>query len=328
MKSAYYTELGNSDVLQLGEVEAPNPGKGEVRVQLATSGVNPSDCKARKRGRKGVLPFPRIIPHSDGAGVVVSIGEDVSAIKEGDRVWVLNGQWQRPFGTAAEYIVLPSKYVVQLAKNSTFEEGACFGIPFLTAHRAIFFDGAVTDKTLLIQGGAGAVGHHAIQVAKREGARVIATVSGPEKGKIAMAAGADEVLNYRDDDYVEQLLELTNGRGVDRIIEVNLSANGSHYDRILATRGTAIIYGTDEPIAQVPAMNFIVRGAQLKWFIVYELTDSQLTTGIEYLNSMLADEALDTLIGACFPLEDIQAAHDVVAESKNLGNVVLNIAEL
>jgi len=328
MKAAYYTELGESDVLQLGEINTPAPGDGEVRVKLATSGVNPSDWKARKRGRGGVLPFPKIIPQSDGAGVVDAVGNGVSSVKDGDRVWVLNGQWQRPFGTAAEYIVLPAKYVIPLPDKTSFQDAACFGIPFLTAHRAIFFDGTVNGQTLLIQGGAGTVGHHAIQIAKRDGARVIATVSGPEKGNLAQAAGADEILNYRDADYVDQLLDLTEGHGADRIIEVSLSANAPLYDRILAPKGTAVIYGTDEATAEVPAMNFIVRGAQLKWFIVYELTEPELAEGVDYLNGMLADGALDTVIGARFPLDAIQEAHDLIEDGKSLGNVVLDIAEL
>ena len=237
MKFAYYTELGGSEVLKLGETETPEPGPMEVRVKIAVSGVNPSDWKARERGRAGVLAFPKIIPQSDGAGIVDSIGGGVSHVSEGDRVWVLNGQWQRPFGTAAEYTVLPAKHVIPLPDMTGFEDGACFGIPFLTAHRAVFFDGDVTGQTLLIQGGAGTVGHHAIQIAKRAGARVIATVSGPKKAKIAEAAGADEVLNYKDGDYVDRLLKLTAGRGADRIIEVSLSANANLYDRILAPKG-------------------------------------------------------------------------------------------
>ena len=328
MKSAYYTELGGSAVLKLGELETPAPLDGEVRVKIAVSGVNPSDWKARERGRAGVLPFPTIIPQSDGAGIVDAIGSGVSQVKEGDRVWVLNAQWQRPFGTAAEYTVLPAKYVIPLPDTTGFEDGACFGIPFLTAHRAVFFDGDVTGQTLLIQGGAGTVSHHAIQIAKRDGARVIATVSGPEKATIAKAAGADEVLNYKDGDYVDQLLGLTASRGADRIIEVSLSANVSHYDRILAPKGTAIIYGSGEPVAQVPAMSFIVRGAQLKWFIVYELTEPELAAGTAYLNGMLADGALDTLIGARFPLDDIGAAHDLIAAGQNIGNVLLTVADL
>ena len=328
MKSAYYTELGGSGVLKLGEMETPEPGDGDVRVKIAVSGVNPSDWKARERGRGGVLPFPKIIPQSDGAGIVDAIGGGVSHVREGDRVWVLNGQWRRPFGTAAEYTVLPAKYVIPLPDTTGFEDGACFGIPFLTAHRAVFFDGDVTGQTLLVQGGAGTVGHHAIQIAKRGGARVIATVSGQEKATIAMAAGADEVLNYKDGDYVDQLLGLTADSGADRIIEVNLSANSPLYDRILAPEGTAIIYGSGEPVAQVPAMNFIVRGAQLKWFIVYELTEVELAAGTAYLNNMLADGALDTIIGARLPLDDIGAAHDLIATGQNLGNVVLTVADL
>ena len=159
MRAAYYTKLGAArDVLHIGEIDTPSPGPGEIRVRVHVSGVNPSDWKARLRGRGAGLPFPMIIPHSDGAGVVDAVGESVDGHRVGQRVWVMNAQWQRPFGTAAEYVVLPQKYVVPLPDGVDFAEAACFGIPFLTAQRAITFDGAVTGQTLLIVGGAGAVG--------------------------------------------------------------------------------------------------------------------------------------------------------------------------
>ncbi|MDA0240809.1 MAG: NADPH:quinone reductase, partial [Proteobacteria bacterium] len=185
MRAAYYTELGTAaDVLTVGEVEMPEPGPGEVRVKISTSGVNPSDWKSRLRGRGGVMAFPKIIPHSDGAGIVDAVGEGADTTQIGQRVWVLNGQWKRPFGTAAEYISQQSRYVIPMPDNTSFDEGACFGIPFLTAHRAVFYDGPVAGKTLLVQGGAGAVGHHAVQIAKHGGARVIATGSSQEKADL------------------------------------------------------------------------------------------------------------------------------------------------
>ena len=292
MRAAYYTQLGAArDVLRLGELDTPEPGPGDIRVRVHVSGVNPSDWKARWRGRGGGLPFPLIIPHSDGAGVVDAVGDGVDTQRLGQRVWVMNAQWQRPFGTAAEYVVLPQKYVIPLPDGVDLADAACFGIPFLTAHRAITFDGAVHGQTLLIVGGAGAVGHHAIQIAKAAGARVLTTVSSAEKAAYVQAAGADEVINYRRDDVVKRIAELTNGRGADRIIELNLSANAPLYDRILAPGGTVIIYGTDAPMASVPAQAFIARGATLKWFIVYDLDDAARDAGVADLNRMLADNA-------------------------------------
>ena len=267
-----------------------------------------------------------IIPHSDGAGIVDAVGDGVDTRRVGQRVWVLNAQWQRPFGTAAEYVVLPQKYVVPLPDGADFAEAACFGIPFLTAQRAITFDGAVTGQTVLIVGGAGAVGHHAIQMAKAKGARVLTTISSPEKAAYVRAAGADEAINYRTENVIERIADLTDGRGADRIIELNLSANAPLYDRILAPGGTVIIYGTDAPMASVPAQAFIARGATLKWFIVYDLADADRDAGIADLNRMLTTGALQTTIAARFPLDDIVAAHEMVEAAQHIGNVVLDIA--
>jgi NADPH2:quinone reductase len=327
MRAAYYTQLGSArDVLRIGEVDTPLPGPGEIRVRVHVSGVNPSDWKARLRGRGAGLPFPLIIPHSDGAGVVDAVGEGVETHRVGQRVWLMNAQWKRPFGTAAEYVVLPQQYVVPLPDGVDLAEAACFGIPFLTAHRALTFDGAVTRQTLLIVGGAGAVGHHAIQIAKAKGARVLTTVSSPEKAAYVRAAGADEVINYRSEDVVKRIAALTDGRGADRIIELNLSANAPLYDRILAPGGTVIIYGTDAPTASVPAQAFIARGATLKWFIVYDLADAERTAGIADLNRMLRNGTLRTTIAARFRLDDIVAAHEMVEAAQHIGNVVLDIA--
>ncbi|MDH3739371.1 MAG: NADPH:quinone reductase [Alphaproteobacteria bacterium] len=327
MRAATYTELGPAaDVLHVGEMDTPEPGPGEIRVKLHTSGVNPSDWKARMRGRGGAIPFAKITPHSDGAGVVDAVGDGIDSSRVGQRVWVMNGQWKRPFGTAAEYFVQAEKYVVPLPDGIEFAEAACFGIPFLTAQRAVTFDGDVTGQTLLIAGGAGAVGHHAIQVAKYKGARVLTTVSSPEKADYVIAAGADTAINYRTENVAARVEELTGGRGADRIIELNLSANAPLYGRILAPGGTVIIYGTDAPIANIPAQDFIVRGAALKWFIVYELSDAARAAGIADLNQMIADGALTTTIAASFPLDEIAAAHDMVEAAQHIGNVVLDIA--
>ena len=181
-------------------------------------------------------------------------------------------------------------------------------------------------RTILVTGGAGAVGNCAIQLAKWGGARVLATASSAEKAAAATSAGADAVINYRDEDVAARVAELTDGRGADRIIELNLSANAPLYGRILTPGGTVIVYGTDEPMASVPAQDFIVRGAALKWFIVYELADADRDAGVADLNRMLADGALTTTIAARFPLDNIAAAHEVVEAAKHIGNVVLDIA--
>ena len=326
MRAAFYDRLGPAaEVLTVGEQPTPKPGPGEVRVKLATSGVNPSDWKARLRGRGGAIPFPLIIPHSDGAGTIDAVGDGADSGRVGRDVWLMNGQWQRPFGTAAEYICMPEKYVIDLPDGTDIAEAACFGIPFLTAHRAVMFDGDVAGQTILVQGGAGAVGDHAVQVAKANGARVITTVSSEEKSEYVRNAGADEVVNYRTEDVPARILELTDGKGVDRIVELNLSANAPSYGQILAPRGTVIVYGTVDAMASVPAQDFIVKGANLKWFIVYSITDTERDEGVAALNRMLAEGSLKTTIAARFPLEEIVAAHEMVEAARHIGNVVLEI---
>src|SRR5262245_8357606 len=191
MRAAYYEKNGPArDVLSLGEVDTPKPGPGEVRVRLRTSGVNPSDVKSRE-GRTRKIAFPRVIPHSDGAGDIDMVGEGVPASRVGERVWVWNGQWKRPFGTCAEYIVLPAAFAVKLPAHIGYEAGACLGIPAMTAYHAVAVAGANAASTILVTGGAGGVGHYAIQFAKARGAVVIATISSDEKAKLARAAGAD-----------------------------------------------------------------------------------------------------------------------------------------
>ncbi len=325
MKAAVYRELGPSDVLEVVDLELAEPGAGEIRVQVKSSGVNPSDWKARKMGRGGGMPFDLVIPHSDGAGVVDAVGNGVDQSLIGRNVWVVNGQYQRAKGTAAEYILLPQNLVFPMADGVSFDEAACFGIPFLTAHRALTIDGDITGQTVLIQGGAGNVGHHAIQVAKRLGARVLTTVSSEEKAEYAKVAGADQAFNYRQDNFVEKLLDATEGKGVERIIEVDISTNAPLYDQILAPGGTAIIYGSGQAEATVPSGSFIRRQATLKWFIVYELSDAEREIGATYLNAMLNEGALTTTIAQKFPLAEIRAAHDMVEKSAHIGNVVLEV---
>src|SRR5262245_60492194 len=190
MRAAYYETNGAArDVLRVDEVETPQPGRGEVRVRLAVSGVNPSDVKSRA-GLTRKIAFARVIPHSDGAGEIDQVGEGVSPARVGERVWIWNGQWRRPFGTAAQSITLPADQAVPLPKSTTVEAGACLGIPAYTAWQAVELAGIGEGSSVLIAAGAGAVGHYAIQLAKRRGAAVITTVSSAEKAALARQAGA------------------------------------------------------------------------------------------------------------------------------------------
>src|SRR5690349_13638657 len=244
MRAAYYEANGAAaQVLRLGDLTTPEPGVGEVRVRLATSGVNPSDVKSRA-GLTRKIAFPRVIPHSDGAGVIDMVGDGVPPARVGERVWTWNAQWKRPFGTCAEYIVLPAALAVRLPDDIGFAEGACLGIPAMTAYHAVAVAEAWAGSTLLVSGGAGAVGNYAIQFAKARGAVVITTVSSEEKGKLALRAGADHVVDYKREDVGERVMELTDKAGVDAMIELDLTANAPLMPAVLRPRGTVVVYGT------------------------------------------------------------------------------------
>ena len=272
MLAAYYTRQGAAaDVLQVGEIETPEPGAGEVRVRVAWSGVNPSDVKSRRGSTGAPLPFPRIVPHSDGAGVIDAVGAGVAAARVGERVWTWNAAWRRADGTAAEYVVLPAEQAVALPGGVPLEAGACLGIPALTAYHAVHADGGVAGKRVLVAGGAGAVGHYAVQLARLAGARqVIATASGPEKAALARAAGADAVVNYREPDAARQLRDASQG-GVERIIEVDVAANLALDLDVVVPDGEVMVYGSGQREIAVPFGPLIMKNVALRFFIVYNL---------------------------------------------------------
>src|SRR5258705_7066275 len=254
MRAALYVRTGPArEVLQIVELPTPHAGVGEVRVKLSWSGVNPSDVKSRAGARTKTLPFPSIVPHSDGSGVIDEVGADVPPVRIGERVWVWNAAWGRPFGTAAEYVVLPAEQAVSLPDAVDLAVGACLGIPALTAHHAVSVDGGVAGKSVLVAGGAGAVGHYAIQIARRLGAKqILSTVSGPPKAALAKAAGADIVLNYKVEDVDAKVREATAGQGVDRIIEVDFGTNMELDLKVLKTDGDIVVYGSNAPQIAVP----------------------------------------------------------------------------
>lgn len=324
MKAAWYEHNGEArDVLEVGEMETPVPEAGQVRVRLHASGVNPSDVKSRK-GRP--LTAPRIIPHSDGAGVIDAVGEGVNHGRVGERVWVWNGQWKRSFGTAAEHIVLPEDHAVRLGDDVDFAVGACFGIPALTAMHAVRLLGDIGGKSLLVTGAGSSVGHYAVQIAKARGARVLGTASGA-RGAHAREAGADFVIDYKAKDVAETVKGLTGGKGVDGIVDMDLSTTADLIPKgVLAAHGTHVCYGSnysgDIPLS-FPAM--LWGSITLKVFVVYDLTAAQRTRAITDLNELLVTDALDHAIGERFLLDDIVAAHEAVEGGKVIGNVVIEI---
>ena len=328
MKAAYYERLGPArDVLRVGDLPDPAPVAGEVRVRLLWSGVNPSDVKSRLGLRSGVMPFPRVIPHSDGMGVIDAVGAGVPAARIGERVWTWNAAWGRAHGTACERVCLSAEQAVPLPDAVDDEVGACLGIPALTALHAVLLDGGVAGKTVLVAGGAGAVGHYAVQMAGLLGAaRVIASVSTAEKAELARAAGADDVVFYRSEPLAERVAELTGGRGVDRLIEVDVGVNGAVDLEMLRPGGECVAYGSSAATLQLPFYPLIAKNLQLRFFIVYHLAPADRAVAVATLTRMLERGRLQHNIAARLALDDIATAHEMVERGSVAGNVVLRVA--
>jgi len=326
MKAAYYERTGPArEVLVLGELPDPQPSAGEVRVRLRWSGVNPSDVKSRSGYRPGPMPFPRIVPHSDGAGLIDRVGTGVPQSRVGERVWVWNAAWGRANGTAAEYVVLPARQAVRLPESVDLEAAACFGIPALTALYAVQGYGGVAGRSVLVAGGAGAVGHYAVQFAHLLGARqVLATVSGPEKGELARRAGADVVIDYRREGVVDRVRALTDG-GVDRIIEVDIAANGALDTELLKPGGEAVVYGSGAREFSLPFLPLIARNLSLHFFIVYHLSPADRDRAEVTLNHLLESGRLQHNIAERLPLAEIARAHEEVESGRLIGNVIVGL---
>jgi NADPH2:quinone reductase len=322
MRAAYYERNGSArEVMQVAEVETPQAGPGEVRVKLASSGVNPSDVKSRQ-GATRKIAYPRVIPQSDGAGVIDQVGDGIAESRVGERVWLWNGQWKRPFGTAAEYIALPAAQAVRLPDKVSFEVGACLGIPAMTAIHAVTLAGADKGTTLLISGGAGSVSQYAIQFAKAVGATVITTISSPEKADAAREAGADHSIDYKRENVGKRIMEITGKRGVDALIEMDLSANAKLIPGVLRPKGSVIVYGTG-PEATIPAAFCLVNTVRLQFFVVYELDTSERQRAIAAINHALSDgKLLNRVVQPTYPLDDIAGAHEAV-ECGTIGNVIV-----
>ena len=323
MRAAFYETNGLADaVLKVDEIDTPKPGPGEVRVKLKTSGVNPSDVKSRM-GLTRKMSFPRVIPHSDGAGSIDAVGDGVPQSRLGERVWLWNGQWKRPFGTAAEYIVLPSAQAVRLPDKVSFEAGACLGIPAMTAFHAVELAAATKETTVLVSGGAGSVSQYVIEFAKARGAKVITTISSPEKAKIARECGADHTIDYKREDVGARIAEFTDKHGVDAIIEMDIAANAKLIPAALKPRGSVIIYGTGAMEATIPAQWCLVSSTRLQFFLVYELDPTRREHVIHGVNRALEHGILSNRTAPPFPLEKIVAAHQAVENGSAAGNVIV-----
>jgi len=322
VKAARYDRTGPaSEVLRVDEVERPEPGAGQVRVRLALSGINPTDVKSRS----GLTPRPIEgfqIPHHDGAGVIDAVGEGVDRARIGERVWVWFAAAGQPWGTAAQWTVVPAARAVPLPDGALFELGACLGVPAMTAHRCLFADGPVEDRTVLVAGGAGAVGHYAIELAKFAGARVVATVSNEQKAELARQSGADEVVNYRDPDAIDQVRKFA--EQVDRIVEVDLGAN---LDLDLAVSGpetVVVTYAATPQDPTLPIRRCMTANLALRFVLLYGVPQSAHSRATQDITQALAASSLTELPLHRFPLDDIVAAHEAV-ESGITGKVVLDI---
>ncbi len=323
MRAAFYEKNGPArEVLQVGDMEPGEPGPGEVRVRLLTSGVNPSDVKSRA-GLSRKIAFPRVIPHSDGAGEIDRVGDGISASRIGERVWVWNGQWQRAFGTAAEYIVLPSEQAVRLPAGTSLEAGACLGIPAYTAWQAVEYAGIGESSTVLVAAGAGAVGHYAIQLAKKKKATVLTTVSSPAKADLARQAGADHVIDYKRENVGERVMAITAKRGVDAVIEMDLAVNAKLLPGVLRPDGIVAIYGGSAPEPAIPFPFLLQNSITLRFFLVYLMPEQLRERATADITRMLEQGALIHNVAQTFNLDDIVAAHEAVESGKATGNIVV-----
>ena len=323
MRAAFYQTQGTAvDVLQVGEMPTPVPGPGEVLVRLRASGCNPSDVKLRAGARP--MGFDRIIPHSDGAGVIEAVGAGVDPGRVGQRVWIWNGQWQRAFGTCAENIALPGAQAVALPENVSFEAGACLGIPAMTAWRCVYADGPVAGQTVLVTGGAGTVSRYAIQMARLGGAQVVTTVSTDAKADYARAAGADHVVNYRDGDAAQQILDLTGG--VDRIVELEFGANLPVSEQVIKTNGVIAAYGSaGDMTPQLPFYPLLFKAVTLRMVLVYILSEKARAETIAGLSKMLEAGSLTHSVAATCALDEAVVAHQAVEAADKMGSVVVTI---
>ena len=327
MQAAWYERNGAAaEVLVVGEMPTPTPAAGEVRIQLHTSGVNPSDVKSRMARPLGV---PRILPHSDGAGVIDAVGEGVSASRIGERVWTWNAQWQRPEGTSAQFVVLPSAQAVLMPEGMSFEAGACMGIPGLTAMQAVRLAGDVRGQHILVTGASSAVGHYITQMLSRAGATVIGTVGNPAKAAHAKAAGAAHCLFYKTEDVVTRVKDITNGQGVDAVIDMDFSTTAGWLAHgLVKHHGQVICYGSNPPPdISLSFRPLLFASIGLKFFLVYDLTPADRQACLAQLTSMLSQGVLQHCIGAVLPLKDIVQAHETVEAGQTIGNVVLAIPQ-
>ena len=322
MRAAWYEKQGPpNESLVVGEMPEPIPGAGELRIRIAASGVNPGDVKKRQDTFGVGMPYPRVVPHSDGAGTVDQVGDGVDAQWIGKRVWCFGAQSYRPFGTAAELCIVPEAHVSELPADVGFEQGALLGIPGLTAHRAIHAGGSVDGRTVLVQGGAGAVGTCAVRLARLAGATVIATVQSAGQSDIAKEAGAHHVVQSGEK-IVEQVAALASG-GVDHIVEVAFAANIAADERMFKPGGSIAAYASNAPEATIPFWPLVFKNVRVFFLGSDDFPLEAKRQAAQDLNAAIEQGWVGLPIGARFALEDIAEAHVFIEERRGPGRVIV-----
>jgi NADPH:quinone reductase len=327
MQAAWYDRPGKAyEVIQFGQIPIPEPGVGEVWIRVYASGVNPSDTK-RRSGWGGVAAsVERVIPHQDGAGKIDGVGDGVDPSRIGERVWIYEGQFEQPFGTAAEYIVVPERKAVHLPDRINYAEGACLGVSAMTAHRAVFADGDVRDRLVLVTGGGGSVGSFAVQWSKWGGATVIATVSRPEQAEIAKVAGADYIINYKQEDVVARIREVTGTEyGIDRIVDVNLAANVAIAEGTLKSNSVVAMYAGN-PGDTIPLVPLMLRNTTIRMIRVYTVPQSAKDDAIRDITTTLEAGILHFQIAKTFSLQQVADAHEAQDSGQTIGKIIIEIA--
>ena len=325
MKAAWYNSFGSAEeVLNIGEFDTPEPGAGEVKIRVYASGVNPSDTKKRFGANPALLDDGPVIPNSDGAGEIVSVGEGVSPSRVGERVWVYNAQYGRRLGTSAEYVCLPSDYAIMLPESADYNAGAMMGIPAMTSHRCLFADGSVEGQTLLITGGAGRVGYYAIQWAKQYGATVISTASSDASREQCNNAGADLVVRHPSEESVKEILEYTNGKKIDRIIEGDFGANLLPVLEVLKTGGTIATYSSMTDMnPSIPFVRMMFMDITIRMVLVYEMPKEAKEHAAKDITTMLSQNRFDNRVAKEYSLDDIASAHTLIESGKPYGSVII-----
>lgn len=327
MRAAWFDSFGSAkDVLQVGDQQTPVAGAGEVLVRLAASGVNPSDVKKRAGSFPNLLDGGFVIPNSDGAGIIEAVGDGVDAGRVGERVWIYQAQYGRRFGTAAEYVAIDTRRAPKLPDAASFEVGACLGIPAMTAHRCVFADGDVAGQTILVTGGAGRVGHYAVQWASQADATVIATASNDEDRESCLSAGAHHVVNHRSDDVVAEIMAVTDGAPVDRIVDVEFGGNLPTSVEVLRIGGTIATYAsTNVPEPTLPFFQMMYKDITIRCVIVYAMPESAKDHAIADIDAALSANALQHRIAHTLPLDRIVESNELVEQGSIRGAVVLSI---